>query len=145
MISRLNPLPHSPTPWGGLYSATKTATHMIMDTLWMECKPLGIHVTTVAPGFIKSNISDNARAFFHITEDTLYPSYIPQILRRLDMAKSSNAMPTDVFAEKVVNETIKANPPRYMTLASGSLLFQVLSWLPRILVLTLFWRRFSKP
>ncbi|KAK7686716.1 hypothetical protein QCA50_010316 [Cerrena zonata] len=111
----------------------------------MECKPLGIHVTTVAPGFIKSNISDNARAHFHVPEDTLYSSYTPQILKRLNMAKdSANAMPTAVFAEKVVKETIKANPPRYMTLAASSLLFRIFSWFPRVWVLTLLWRRFSK-
>ena len=129
-----------------MYSATKAATHTIMDTLRMECKPLGINVTTVAPGFVKSNISDNAKAFFNVPEDSLYFAYLPQILNRLNMAKSAtNAMPTDVFAEKVAKETIKTNPPRYMTLASNSLLFQIFSWFPRVLILSLLWKRFSRP
>ncbi|KAK7694593.1 hypothetical protein QCA50_001779 [Cerrena zonata] len=134
-----------PAPWGGIYSATKAATHIIMDTLWMECKPLGINITLVAPGLVKSNIAENALALLNTPEDTLYPTYIPGISKLLKAGQTaSNVMPTKVFAEKVAKETLKENPPRYMTLGGASFVFKVLSWFPRIVVLDMIWSKLSK-
>ncbi|KAK7686718.1 hypothetical protein QCA50_010318 [Cerrena zonata] len=72
-----------PTPWGGIYPATKAAVHMMMDILWMECKPLGIHVTVVAAGGVKTNIAKNAAQPNIVPEDTLYSAYTSRILSLL--------------------------------------------------------------
>ncbi|CAL1694559.1 unnamed protein product [Somion occarium] len=135
-----------PTPWAGIYSATKAAMHMITDTLWMECQPLGINVTLVAPGAVISNISVNAHPLLKIPENTLYRDYIPQIMRRLNVSQNAaSSMNTDEFARRVAKETVRKNPPRYLTLGGASTLFKIFVWLPRVWVLKLLWWRFSKP
>ncbi|CAL1694560.1 unnamed protein product [Somion occarium] len=134
-----------PTPWNGMYSATKAATHMISDTLWMECKPLGINVTLVVPGAVKSNITANQQAIFKLPEDSLYPAYISQIMRRISSSQGPGSMPSEEFARQVVKKTVRNKPPRYLTLGGRSRLFQFLQWLPRTWALRFFWRVFSKP
>lgn len=128
-----------------MYAATKAAAHQIMDTLWMECKPLGIEVVTIAPGAIRSNIAKNALPLLQVPEDTLYPTYTPQILKRLNASQTiMGPMPTNDFARKVVRETVKKDPTRYMTLGGGAFLCKISLWLPRTWVLGFFWRKFSK-
>ncbi|KAI0073942.1 NAD(P)-binding protein [Panus rudis PR-1116 ss-1] len=133
------------TPWNGMYSAAKAAVHAITDTLWMECKPFNVNVVLVSPGAVRSNISANQQATFHLPEDTIYKDYIPQIMRRISASQSSsNTMPTDEFARRVVQAVIKKNPPRYMSLGGNSTMFALFKWLPKALVLGYLWRMFSK-
>lgn len=132
------------TPWNGMYSATKAAVHMITDTLWMECQPLGINVVLVAPGAIRSNISNNQNTNFHVPDDSLYKDYVPQILRRIVASQGKNSMDTGAFAKVVVGETMKRSPRRYVTLGGNSGLFRFFGWLPRTFVLWLLWRIYSR-
>lgn len=130
----------SPTPWNGLYPATKAAVHILTDSLWMECKPLGIHVTLIVAGGVKSNLVRNAIRPDVIPEDTLYPAYSSQILNILPKFEAMlHPTPAPVFAEKVVKGTMKRNPPRCMVLGKGSTLFWFLDWLSRTWVLSFLW------
>ncbi len=47
-------------PFGGAYSATKSAVHTISDALRIELSPFGIQVVTVQPGAIKTGWGDFA-------------------------------------------------------------------------------------
>lgn len=48
-----------PTAAGAVYAATKHAVHAASDGLRMELAPLGVRVTTVAPGFVRTGIVDD--------------------------------------------------------------------------------------
>ncbi|TFY77032.1 hypothetical protein EWM64_g6979 [Hericium alpestre] len=85
-----------PTPWSGIYSATKAATHSITQTLQMECRPFNIDVMLVMPGGVKSNFMDNYLTWFCLPEDSLYSRYLPNILARI-LLSQTEAMPTDNF------------------------------------------------
>lgn len=44
-------------PYRGIYSASKGALEIVSESLRMEVKPFGIHITTVAPGDFATNIA----------------------------------------------------------------------------------------
>ena len=106
----------------------------------MECRPFNIKVLLIAPGGVRSNIAANWS--YIPPPDTLYAKYLDKILARQNISQSS-PMPTDVFAEQVVTKALAPNPPSYMTLGKGSMLFRFLVWLPRKWVLSIFWKRFG--
>lgn len=133
------------TPWVGCYAASKSAAHAITEVLWMECKALNIDVMLVAPGAIKSNLAVNQSTSFSIPEDSLYKSYLQQIIERIHISQDpSSSMSASKFSSRVVGAALSAHPPRYMTLGEKSLLFQIVLWLPRTLLLAILWKRFSK-
>jgi 1-acylglycerone phosphate reductase len=130
----------SPLPWGGVYAATKSAVHAITNALEMECRPFNIKVLLVAPGGVKSNIAANQS--YNPPPDTLYAGFMERILARRDISQSS-PMPTDVFAKRVVKKALAPTPPSYMTLGKNSILFWLLTWLPRHWLLSILWKRFG--
>ncbi|MBI5153742.1 SDR family NAD(P)-dependent oxidoreductase [Candidatus Poribacteria bacterium] len=48
-------------PAMGMYSATKFALEGLSESLWYECRPLGIHVSLVEPGFTRSGALERIR------------------------------------------------------------------------------------
>ena len=132
-----------PLPWLGTYSAAKAATHSIMDSLWMECKPLGINVSLVAGGFVHSNLAKNGLHLLRLPENSLYSSMGDTIYNTVRVGSSSWAtiMETKEFAGRVANETVKKNPPRYMCIGGQTFWFKLLSWFPRVFGLMLLWKR----
>lgn len=44
---------------GGVYASTKFAVHALGDALRLELQPDGIAVTTVSPGFVRTNLADD--------------------------------------------------------------------------------------
>lgn len=137
--------PRRPTPWGGIYASTKAALHSLTDTLCMECTPLNISVLLVATGGVRSNLSVNhAASFPGLPENSLYKTYLPDMLRRIYASQSSDAMPSDEYARRVVAKSLQKTPPRYMILGGKSLLYRILLWIPRTITLWLFWRAFSR-
>jgi len=44
-----------PTPWAGVYAASKAALHSMTETMRLEVKSFGINIMLVAPGAITSN------------------------------------------------------------------------------------------
>lgn len=135
----------SPTPWNGLYSASKAALHTFTEVLQMECRPFNIDVMLVAPGAIKSNISNNQASIFKLPPDSLYGGYLHNMLDRLHSSQGKNTMPTDAFAKLIVKGCLQRKPATYITAGGNTTLFALLKWLPRAWVLLWMWRRFSKP
>lgn len=45
-----------PSAPGGVYAASKHAAHAVADTLRLEAGPRGVRVTTVAPGFVATDL-----------------------------------------------------------------------------------------
>jgi NAD(P)-dependent dehydrogenase (short-subunit alcohol dehydrogenase family) len=57
-------------PWRGAYNASKFALEGISDTLRLELRGSGIHVSLVNPGPVKSRFRDNSLANFERQVDT---------------------------------------------------------------------------
>ena len=45
-----------PSAAGGVYAASKHAVHAVDETLRLEAGPRGVRVTTVAPGFVATDL-----------------------------------------------------------------------------------------
>ncbi|KAL5535791.1 AYR1 [Sanghuangporus sanghuang] len=134
-----------PTPWNGIYCASKAALHSLTAVLQMECQPLGISVVLIAPGSVKSNLADNQAKIFNLPPTSLYKSFLQQMYKRMYTSQGRGSMPTSAFAKTVVERvTSRAGPPSYILLGGHTLTVRLLRWLPRCLVLWLVWRAFSK-
>ncbi|GJN88368.1 hypothetical protein Rhopal_001334-T1 [Rhodotorula paludigena] len=59
-----------PTPWTGIYNASKAALHSLTETLRMEVKGLGINVMLVAPGAITSQFGKKQTVSIRLPEDS---------------------------------------------------------------------------
>lgn len=110
----------------------------------MECRPLGIKVFHVAPGAVKSNIADTAASNFSLPTDSLYKSYLANMMDRIYSSQGPHSMPAEDFAKRVVAKSLQKEPPLYMCSGGQSLLLTILTWLPRAVVLGFMWRRYSK-
>ncbi len=82
-----------PTPFSGVYCASKAALHALDEVLRMELAPFGIQVMSVQPGAIESSFGDNAEASLARTlpPESMYAALREQILRR---ARASQSHPT---------------------------------------------------
>ncbi|KAJ3760556.1 oxidoreductase [Lentinula raphanica] len=134
----------TPTPWNGLYSATKAAAHMISEVLSMECRPFNISVMNVVPGSVRSNISNNMTENFELPEGSLYSAFLPNIIKRIHASQTERSMPTADFARAVVNKALSKKPPLRFTAGGNSTIFAIFRWLPRAFVLGYLWRMYSK-
>ncbi|KAI0784926.1 oxidoreductase [Abortiporus biennis] len=132
-----------PTPWNSIYCAAKAATHSLTQSLWMECKPLNINVVLVAPGTVQSNIADNQRRTFSMPENSLYKSYLDNIIDRIVSSQDWSSMPTKRFAKKVAKASLSSRPPRYLMYGGRTFIFSLFAWIPRFIALSLLWWRFG--
>ncbi|KAG2364409.1 hypothetical protein BDR07DRAFT_1401623 [Suillus spraguei] len=135
-----------PTPWNGIYCASKAAFRALSDTLAMECKPFGVKVILVAPGAIQSNLSTNQAATLKLSPTSIYKPYFDRVYELLHFSEREGCMATDEFARRVVAKVLSPNPPTYMTLGGNSRLAAFLHWLPHWLFLwfvgsQLVWRK----
>src|SRR6266581_7937833 len=48
-------------PFGAFYTASKFAVEGYMEALWHELRPLGIHVTLIEPGFVRTPIGERTQ------------------------------------------------------------------------------------
>ncbi|GJE86192.1 SDR family oxidoreductase [Phanerochaete sordida] len=133
----------TPTPWNGIYAASKAALHQITHVLWMECKPFDIDVVLLIPGAVKSNIANTAlSAGSLVPDDSLYKPFEPQIVNRVLASQGSSSMPTIEFSRQVVDSTLLPKPPRSIMIGGSTFLWKLFAWLPKTWVLNRLWKRF---
>lgn len=110
-----------PNPFGGPYSASKAALHLLSEVLRIECAPFGIDVVVVQPGSVRSNIAATGSIGIdrYQSQSSHYRAVYPQILRRAN-ASQLNPMPAEEFAEKLVQEATKKEAPRVIRLGAGA-------------------------
>lgn len=133
-----------PTPWNGVYCASKAALHSITETLQMECRPLGVSVMLMAIGAVKSNLATNHARVFALPPTTLYGAFYKAIVQRMHISQGPASMPTAQFARGAVQKILQRSPPRYVTVGGVTRIFQFLLCLPRGLALWLMWKALSK-
>ena len=106
----------------GVYSSTKSAIEGLTEALYIELRPLGIHVTVVEPGFFRTDILDPTQ------------SLIETAAQIDDYAKTAGAMRTAVpsynhhqpgdptkLAQALLELANAADPPLRLPLGSDTL------------------------
>ncbi|KAL0954063.1 hypothetical protein HGRIS_005213 [Hohenbuehelia grisea] len=133
------------TPFSGLYNASKAALHAYTETLTLECRPLGIDILLISGGSVISNIANNQAKIYKMPQNSLYKDFTKQIVRRLYASQGNNAMPTAIFAEKVVRTILLPRPPTYLCVGGNTGMYYLLKWLPRTVALWILWKVMARP
>jgi NAD(P)-dependent dehydrogenase (short-subunit alcohol dehydrogenase family) len=133
-----------PTPFAGVYCASKAGVHMMSEVLRMEVAPFGIEVIEVQPGAVRSRIADNAELGLarYASETSRYRAVHDGIQRR---ARSSQQKPmaAEEFARVVSDAILADKPPRIVRSGRGANLYPTLSKLPVRLRDRLLMRQFG--
>lgn len=98
----------------------------------------------LTPGSVRSNLAKNHEQHFSLPDTSLFKEYLHQIIRRMHISQTSDAMDTRVFARRAVDQMLERKPRMYVQLGGNTLLFSILRWIPRSLALWLVWKSFSK-
>jgi short-subunit dehydrogenase len=118
------------TPFGGAYSASKAAVHMLSDALRMELAPFGVKVVTVQPGAVVSAFGERAkRGTGRYRTNSLYSGFADGIEARAVISQV-RAMPARGFARRVVDAVTRPNPPAVVRAGPLSTLLPFLARLP---------------
>lgn len=132
------------TPYGGAYSASKAALHLLSDALRPEVAPFGISVVVVRAGAVATNFADTAADGLDRYRDSssLYHDQLEGLKERAAMSKNL-AMPAEDFARKVVSAVLKKNPPAVLKLGGGAWLVPMMAKLPKKLLAWMLGRKFG--
>lgn len=118
------------TPFGGAYSATKAAVHLMSDALRMELARWGIEVVEVQPGSIQSGFGDRAtQGVDRYRSNSLYSDISDGIEKRA-MVSQEDAMPARAFASLVVEAVSRKRPKAVFRAGKNSVFLPVLAHLP---------------
>ena len=95
-------------PYRSVYSASKGALELITESLRMEVKSFGIHITNVAPGDFATNIA-SGRFHAPLIKDSAYEIPYGNTLKMMDEHVDSGNNPTEM-AEAVYQIILNPNP-----------------------------------
>jgi 1-acylglycerone phosphate reductase len=111
----------------------------------MELRPLNVRVMLVEPGVIKSNLGqNNVTNFDGLPSTSLYKVFEDTIINRLTVSQGPQSTPSAAFAKLVVDNALKATPPKYLSAGRASTLAWIGSLLPRSVWLNMSWSQYSK-
>jgi hypothetical protein len=95
-------------PFRGIYSASKSALELYMESLSMELKSFGISVQIIQPGDFASDIASK-RFQPNLPVNNEYPRYLPIIQQVND--EVNDAWTSDVMAARIIKQVLRSNPP----------------------------------
>jgi len=132
------------TPYGGAYSASKAALHLLSDALRPEVAPFGIVVVVVQAGAVATEFAATAGNGLDRLRvpSSLYHDKVDRIRDRAEMSKNL-AMPADGFARKVASAVLRKNPPAVLKLGGGARLVPLLAKLPKKVLAWMLGRKFG--
>jgi NAD(P)-dependent dehydrogenase (short-subunit alcohol dehydrogenase family) len=132
------------TPYGGAYSASKAALHLLSDALRAELLPFGIDVVVVRAGAVATHFADAAARRIDRDRDpsSLYRDRVEGMEQRAAMSRNL-AMPADAFARRVVRAVTRPHPPAVLKVGGGAFLVPAVSRLPKKLLARMLARKFG--
>lgn len=132
------------TPFGGAYSASKAAIHLLSDALRAEVAPFGIHVIVVRAGGVATNFPEAAARGLDRYRDpeSLYHERVAAMVDRAAMSKNL-AMPAAAFARRVIDAATKKHPPAVLKIGGGARLVPAMAMLPKKLLARMLGRKFG--
>lgn len=129
-------------PTMGSYSASKYALEGLSEALWYEVKPLGINVSLIQPGFVRSksflNVKYSVLSGPENDAEGLYADYYLHMTPFIEkLMKLSLTSPKDV-AIRIVKVIEKNNPPLWIPATLDAMIFYYLRrFVPRVILLAL--------
>jgi len=122
------------TPFAGAYCSSKAALHALTEAMRMELAPFGIDVVSLQPGGVRSSFGEHSDESIRLPGDSLYRP-VEKGLRARAQAGQQGAMPAERFAAEVVEQLLRAPPPRVIRRGTHSLKAPLMKrWLPSSLV-----------
>jgi short-subunit dehydrogenase len=115
----------APTPFASPYCSSKAAVNALSDSLRMELQPLGISVVTVQPGGIRSTFGESAGNKVSLQANSPFQAVKAGIMDRAQEGQK-DAMPAEVFAERVVRTLLSPHCPTLIRCGEKSRLLPML-------------------
>jgi NAD(P)-dependent dehydrogenase (short-subunit alcohol dehydrogenase family) len=119
-------------PFMGAYNSTKYAVESISDALRRELRPLGIRVSLIEPGLIRSEFSSTTMDWVEKYKSDTSP-YAAVYARAEEIRKMSDARAADPeCVSRAIEHAIASRRPRarYVMPLSGKLFVWLAGWLP---------------
>jgi NAD(P)-dependent dehydrogenase (short-subunit alcohol dehydrogenase family) len=132
------------TPFGGAYSASKAALHLLSDALRPEVAPFGIHVLVVRAGGVATKFPEAAGKGLERYRDpsSLYHGNVGAMEERAAMSKNL-AMSAQGFARRVVDAAKRKNPPAVLKIGGGARIVPAMAMLPKKMLAKLLGKKFG--
>ena len=100
-------------PFQTMYTATKAGVQAYSMALLNELRPLGVKVTCILPGDIKTNFTAN-RVKTDIPNDPIYGDRVRNSVARMEHDEA-HGMPATSIARAIHKVILRRNPPHLMT------------------------------
>ncbi len=129
-------------PTMGSYSASKYALEGLSESLWYEVKPLGINVSLIQPGFVRSpsflNVHYSAQSGPEHDSEGLYADYYKHMTPFIEKLMRLSFTTPQSVAKKILKVIRRQNPPLWIPVTLDAKIFYYLRrFVPRALLLLL--------
>ncbi|KAI2618666.1 NAD(P)-binding protein [Hypomontagnella submonticulosa] len=120
-------------PFQAIYNSSKAAMAMLSDSLRLELSPFNIKVVDLRTGIVKTNLIKNLQEKSNVTlpKGSIYEparEVVEKALRQEGF--ESQGMPANQWAEAVVRDLQKSNPPPVIWRGESALLTRISTVLP---------------
>ena len=132
------------TPYGGAYSASKAALHLLSDALRAEVAPFGIHVVVVRAGGVATSFPVAAGKGLDRYRDptSLYHEKVRAMEERAEMSKNLSMSAADL-ARRTEDAVTRKNPPAMLKIGGGARLVPAMAMLPKKLLARMLGKKFG--
>ena len=126
--SELAPL--SPLPFTGIYAVTKTALERYASALRMELQLLGIDVSVIRPGAVKTGLlSDSRKELDRFCANTRIYTYNAERFKKIVNHTEAKNVPPETVS-KTALRALAARKPKYVYNINRNPLLRILNALP---------------